>query len=238
MSIVLCSLLLFPVQDAVKLELPKSGTPQFALAKASQDGKSVALTLGGGGSRIQTYTVQVPVTELREDKDGNKRAVTVMRTETRQRTVQMGGRGRPVTKMVEQTYTVMVPTKKTRTNKDGEEEEYTVAVPQLRTRKVPITTFVNDGKGSKPRPYKIEDCKFTDLQGKPVGRAEVTKRLAKKSPIVLLYGRQKLDPFYKFALHPEILLMTPPAPKPVKQPKAGANDAIDAAADKVREPRL
>ena len=216
MTIALLCSLLVTVQaqsEKVKLELPKTGPPQFALAKASQDGKSIALTQGSGGSQVQTYTVQVPVTELREDKDGNKRAVTVMRTETRQRLVQRGG-GRPVTKMVDQTYTVMVPTKKTRINKDGNEEEYTVAVPRTQTRKVAITTFEKDDRGDKPRPYRIADCKFTDLQGKPVDAAEVAKRLAKKSPIVMLYGGQKLDPFYKSALRPDILLMTPPAPKP------------------------
>lgn len=239
-TVLLCSLMLVPVQDAqkkdVKLELPKTAPPTFALAKASQDGKSIALTLGDG-SYMQPYTVQVPVTRVVKDKDGNDRTVTEMRAVTRQRRVGGRSRGRLVTKNVEQTYTVMVPVKKTRKNKDGEEEEYTAQVPEQRTRMVSVQTYVKDGKGSsgKPKPYKIADCKFTDLQGKRVDRSEVVRRLTKKSPIVVLPVRQKLDPFYKFVLKPDILLMTPPAPKPVQQPRTGGAGAIDAAVDKARE---
>lgn len=223
MSIVLLyPLLLVCPQDKVKLELPKSAPPTFALAKASQDGKSVALTYGDG-SYTQTYTVQVPVTQMVRDKDGNQQTVTVMRSETRTRRVGKP-QGRMVTKNVEQTYTVMVPTKKTRKNESGEEEEYTVMVPETRTRIVAVQTFVQDGTGSsdKPKPYKIADCEFTDLKGKSVDAAEVARRLAKKSPIVILPAQQKLDPFYSFALNPEILLMTlPEAKKPAGRPMTG-----------------
>ncbi len=201
---VLCLFLLGPAQRGeVKLKLP-GASPVFGLAKASQDGKSVALTHSSPANRLQSYTVNVPVVEVRKDKDGNEQRVTVTKQEVRTRVV-------PNVRSVEQTYTVMVPTKKTRENADGTETEVTVMVPQTRTRMVQVI----GGAGlAKPLLLRIADCKFADIEGKPVHIGEVKKRLQKKRPIVILQAGEKLDPFYQAALNPNILLLTLSAVKP------------------------
>lgn len=191
-------------QDELKLELPKSSPPVFALAKVSQDGKSVAVTKAGGGTRLQTYTVAVPVTRKIKDKDGKETTVTDTRLETRTRSV-------PVARLVSETFTVMVPVTKQITDKDGTTKNVTEMVPQTRTR---TRTVYGNGTGSgKPKLHPIDKCSFRDLKGNPLSSDEVIARLSKKSPIVLLSKGQKLDPFYRRALNQEILLLTLPAEK-------------------------
>ncbi len=208
---ILCALLLSAGQEEKpqpELKLPARTALLFALAKASQDGQSIAVTMpGGNGSGLQTYTVNVPVMQTVRDADGNEKRVTVMRQETRTRTVRTG---RPLGMRTE-TYIVMVPEVRTRV-KDGKEEQYTVQVAQQRTRQIPVY-----GSGSgKPTIYKLSKCTVTDLQGQNVSRAEVAKRLKSKSPILIVSPKQKLDPFYQAALNPNLLLVTPPAVKNAK----------------------
>jgi hypothetical protein len=202
---------LLPVQEQGKLELPKQPPPMFAVAKASQDGKSIAVTKSQP-SGVQTYTVQVPVTRIVKDKDGNNRAVVEMRTETRQRNVSRA-------RMVQETYTTMVPVKKLVKDKDGNEKEVTVNVPQTRTR----MRRIGGTPPGKPKLHPLAKCQFSDVAGKSVTPEEAAKRLKKKAPIILLRKDQKLESFYRVALNPQILLVTLPVPKPGKPP-AGANE--------------
>ena len=212
----LCALVLSPGQEKepkAELKVPTRNSLVFALAKASQDGQSIAVTMSGGsGTRLQTYTVNVPVTRMVRDADGNEKRVTEMRQETRTRTVRTG---RPT--MRTETYVVMVPEVRTRV-KDGKEEQYTVQVAQQRTRQV----RVYKGGSGKPTIYKLSKCTVTDLQGKKVDAAEVAKRLKSKSPILIVPPEQKLDPFYQAALNPKLLMVSPPTPtKPKAKPSVG-----------------
>lgn len=214
---VLCALLLSPVQEKqAELGLPPMRSLVFALAKASQDARSIAVTFQGGQYQ-QTYTVNIPVVQTVRDADGKARQVTIMRQETRTRTVQTG---KP-TGTRTQTYTVMRTEARTRV-KDGKEETYTVRVPVTVTREVPVY-----GKGSdKPAIYKLSDCTVTDLRGNPVSNQEVAKRLKNRNPILIVNPKQKLHPFYQAALNQKILLVAPPVPKNTKReevpPPAGA----------------
>ena len=199
-----------PVQEKIKLELPKSSPPVFAIAKASQDGKSIAVTQSGS-SGVQTYTVQVPFTRIVKDKDGNNKAVTEMRTETRQRPALQA-------RLVQETYTVMVPVIKTVIDEDGNVKQVTTMVPTTRTR----VRRIGGTEPGKPKLHAISECQFKDLAGQPVTSDEVAKRLKTRMPIVILQPKQTLDQFYRTALNPKILLVTLPVPKPL-----GFGEAVD-----------
>jgi hypothetical protein len=224
-SLAACLLVcVLPVQDKIKLELPKSAPPVFAIAKVSQDGKSVAVTQSSA-SGVQTYTVQVPVTRIVKDKDGNNKAVTEMRTETRQRRTTTRAR------LVQETYTVMVPVKKTITDEDGNVKEVTTMVPTTRTR---VRSIGGAGSG-KPKLHAIAECQFKDLAGQPVTGDEVAKRLKTRMPIVLLQPGQSLDQFYRTALNPKILLVRLPEPKPPGSDESADNGPAEAPQDKKNE---
>ena len=66
--------------------------------------------------------------------------------------------------------------------------------------------------------YRLEDCKFFDLRGKPVNSAEVATRLGRRSPILIVTDEMSLDPFYRAALNKQTLLFVPP-PAEEKQEK-------------------
>lgn len=73
---------------------------------------------------------------------------------------------------------------------------------------------VFDYPTQKRVPYKIQDCKFFDLSGKPVEAAEVAKRLSKRSPILIVVNEKEIDPFYRSALNQQMLQFVPkPAEK-------------------------
>ncbi len=218
------------MQPSQKLEPPKGNAPIFAVGKASQDGKSIAVTQTAG--RLQTYTVSIPVTRTVKDDDGNEKTITEMRMQTRTRRV--GGAAHVRT----ETYNVQVPVTIQRTDKDGKRRTETVMRTEQRTRTIPVPA----GDGG-PKLFKMTDCKFADLQGKVITHEEVAKRLKSRSPVLLSYKGLKLDPFYRLALNEKIVMITLPEPKPDKNaPPRAANDgwrpleAADPFAEPARRP--
>lgn len=219
-----CSMLLVPVQEtSPRLELPKNAYPMYGIAKVSQDGKSVALTVPGQGElRVQTLLMAVQVAKTVKDENGKERTVTVVEQKpTKRITFKPRTRnGQPDGKMVAQTYTVAVPRIETRTNKDGETYNVTVMVTEQRTRMVPLSAARMSGNG-KPTLYKLAESTFCDLQGKPVKSDEVAKRLGKRSPILVVADPTQVDPYFRKALRQDMLLfvpqpMEPPKPQPAK----------------------
>lgn len=224
-SLVLCSLLLLPVQETkTRLTLPRNGYPMYGIAKISQDGKSMALTVPLAGElRVQEYKTAVQVQKVVKGADGKERTVTQVeqRTSKRITTKPRDPRpGKPGEKMVQQTYTVAVPRTETRTNAKGETYNVTVMVTEQRTRTVPLS-LVRNMEPDRPTLYKLVDSTFFDLQGKPVESAEVAKRLSKRSPILVLTDEKELDPYFRAALKRETLLFVPP-PLVVKKIKQRA----------------
>ena len=66
-----------------------------------------------------------------------------------------------------------------------------------------------------PRPrhssYVLKDCEFLDLKGKKVSANEVSKRLAmSRQPIFIVRGDERIDPFFRRALNPDMLMFVPP----------------------------
>ncbi|MDA8745930.1 hypothetical protein N9N28_14985 [Rubripirellula amarantea] len=78
----------------------------------------------------------------------------------------------------------------------------------------PVFTYPRDEHVS----YRLEDCKFFDLHGKPVNSAEVATRLSRRSPILIVTDEKSLDRFYRVALNQQTLLFVPP-PAEEKQEK-------------------
>lgn len=199
LSLVCIAMVLSPGQNEEPLKPPTASPPLFAVAKVSQDGKTIAITREVT-SGVQQYTVQVPVTRIVKDDDGESRPVTEMRTEVRTRKV-------PTARTVQETYVEYTPSTKTVIDTDGNEKEVTVMVPRTRTR----TRVIPGAKAGKPQLHAIAKCQFRDLAGKPVSPEEVKRRLRNKAPIVLFQATEGLDPFYRAALNQKILLVTVPS---------------------------
>ena len=205
---VLCSFLLLPVQETrTRLALPKSA-PMYGIAKISQDGKSMALTVQGNGEvRVQRHQVPVQVQKTVTGDDGKERTVTVVEQRTAKR-ITLKQRTRPGKGMVTQTYTVMVPSTETRTNKNGETYNVTVMLTEQRTRTIPASSL-SIAETGRPTLYKLADSTFFDLWGKPVESAEVARRLRNRRPI-LVVAEPQLEPYFRALMSQEILLFVPP----------------------------
>lgn len=78
----------------------------------------------------------------------------------------------------------------------------------------PVYSYPRDEHAS----YKLDDCKFFDLNGQPANVTEVATRLSRRSPILIVTDEKSLDPFYRVALNQQTLLFVPP-PAEEKQQK-------------------
>lgn len=189
----LCLTLFQDAAEESPLQVPSGNQPlPFATAQVSASGTTVAILTGG------------TVLHFAEKIDGKTVARPVFIPNI------------PGRKPVKQPYTVCVQVTKTVKDKDGKERKITEMILEEQIR----TTLVGQGpiSGQKPTLSTLSECKFVDLENKPVKTDEVVRRLRKRSPILVRTSKDmKLSPCFRVALNPKMMIVTLPMPKQAKK---------------------
>lgn len=188
--------------------------PQYRFATAKMENEKIELTFAIPAEApvtsrktktelvTQTYTVYVPSTETIEG-----RSIVTLRAEQRSRQVKVLKRARqPRGTTVSRNYTVFVPYQYEL--KDG--RKVTRARMETRSRTVPVNEPEIDYVPCYvTETFLLSQVKCMNTSGKRLTQAQITERLSRSQPAILVNDDSWLTPYFRDLLSPEtVLVMT------------------------------